>query len=315
MSVSGFLRRLFKPFMRPRADSGMREHVVQCMGPHGLHRMAYTEWGDPDNPKVLLCVHGFTRNARDFDMLAEALSGEYRVVCPDVVGRGRSDWLRVKFDYTFPLYVSDMVTLIARLGVPHVDWVGTSMGGLIGVLLAGQPHAPVRRLVLNDVGPLITAESLRRIGQYVGKSPGFPTLEDAESYVRQIGASFGALTDEQWQHLTRHSVRHTSNGYIFNYDPSLGDLFRMIPIVLDVQAWDAYDRIAHPVLAIRGAESDLLRRDTWLKMAERGPKAKLAEFPGIGHAPMLMSEDQIAVIRDFLLDSGKEADNEPQQPS
>ncbi len=312
MFVPGFLRRLFKPAPAapaapPRAGFGMRERVVQCMGPRGLHRMAYTEWGDPNNQKVLLCVHGLTRNARDFDMLAQALSDEYRVVCPDVVGRGRSDWLRVKSDYTFPLYVSDMITLIARLGVEHVDWVGTSMGGLIGMLLGGQPHTPVRRLVLNDVGPLITAESLRTIGGYIGQNPTFASLADAESYIRQIGASFGALTDEQWQHLTRYSVRPVEKGYTFMYDPGLGDPFRMLPILFNVKAWDAFDRIQHPVLAIRGAESELLRRETWLEMGKRGPKAKLVEFPGIGHAPMLMSEDQIAVIRDFLLTSGEGA--------
>jgi len=280
------------------------------MGPHELHRMAYTEWGDPNNQKVLLCVHGLTRNARDFDALAQALSSDYRVICPDVVGRGNSDWLRVKSDYTFPLYVSDMVTLIARLGVPHVDWVGTSMGGVIGMLLAGQPNTPVRRLVLNDVGPLITAESLRRIGQYVGKAPVFPTMDAAERYMRQIGASFGALTDAQWQHLTRYSMQPIEAGYTFNYDPSLGDPFQMMPILLNVAVWDSFDRIHHPVLAIRGAESDLLRRETWLEMAKRGPKAKLVEFSGIGHAPMLMSEDQIAVIRDFLLSPNEGSESE-----
>ena len=306
MFIPGFLRRLFKPAAPPRTDFGMREHVVQCMGPRGLHSMVYTEWGDPSNNKVLLCVHGFTRNARDFDTFAQALSSDYRVVCPDVVGRGRSDWLRVKSDYAFPLYVSDMVTLIARLGVSHVDWVGTSMGGLIGMLLAGQPHTPVRRLVLNDVGPLISAESLRHIGQYTGKPIVFPTMKDAEDYVRQIGASFGALTDEQWRHLTCHSMRPVEKGYVFIYDPGLGDPFRMMPILFDVTAWNAYDRIHHPVLAVRGAESDLLRRETWQEMSKRGPRAKLLEIPGVGHAPMLMSEDQIAPIRDFLLASGEE---------
>ncbi|MDR1064535.1 MAG: alpha/beta hydrolase [Azoarcus sp.] len=301
MSIPDFLRRFFRFAGRSRPASGMRERVVQCMGPHGLHHMAYTEWGDPDNPRALVCVHGLTRNGRDFDMLAQALSSEYRVVCPDVVGRGRSDWLGVKSDYTFPLYVSDMVTLIARLGVLHVDWVGTSMGGVIGMLLASQPHTPVRRLVLNDVGPRITAESLRRIGQYIGRAPAFPSLEAAETYLRETGASFGPLTDEQWRHLTRYSVRPVEKGYVFVYDTGLGDPFHMLPILLDVDVWGAFDRIRYPVLAIRGAESDLLKRETWLDMARRGPKAKLVEFSGIGHAPMLMARDQIAVIRDFLL--------------
>ncbi|MDR1461527.1 MAG: alpha/beta hydrolase [Azoarcus sp.] len=301
MSVPDFLRRFFRFAGRSRQVSGMRERVVQCMGPHGLHQMAYTEWGDPDNPRVLVCVHGLTRNGRDFDMLAQALSDEYRVVCPDVVGRGRSDWLGVKSDYTFPLYVSDMVTLIARLGVLHVDWVGTSMGGVIGMLLASQPHTPVRRLVLNDVGPRITAESLRRIGQYIGRAPVFPTLDAAEAYMREIGASYGPLTDEQWRHLTSYSVHPVEKGHAFMYDIGLGDPFHMLPILLDVDIWGAFDRVRYPVLAIRGAESDLLKRETWLDMARRGPKAKLVEFSGIGHAPMLMADDQIAVIRDFLL--------------
>jgi len=301
MFIPNLLRRLFKPATRPCADFGMRERSVQCMGPRGLHRMAYTEWGDPHNQKVLLCVHGLTRNARDFDTLAQALSSDYRVICPDVVGRGNSDWLEVKSDYNFPLYVSDMVTLIARQGVEYVDWVGTSMGGVIGMLLASQPETPVRRLVLNDVGPLITAESLRRIGKYIGKSPVFPTMDDAETYMRQIGSPFGSLTDEQWQHLTRYSMRPIEKGFTFNYDPSLGDPFQMMPILFDVQVWDSFDHIRCPMLAIRGAESDLLKRETWLEMAKRSPKVNLVEFPDIGHAPMLMAEDQVAAIRDFLL--------------
>ncbi|MDR3214233.1 MAG: alpha/beta hydrolase [Azoarcus sp.] len=299
MPLPDFLRRLLRLATRPRFD--MRERVVQCMGPHGLHRMAYTEWGDPDNPRVLVCVHGLTRNGRDFDVLAQALSNEYRVICPDVVGRGRSDWLGVKSDYAFPLYVSDMVTLIARLGVLHVDWVGTSMGGVIGMLLASQPHTPVRRLVLNDVGPLITAESLRRIARYIGRAPVFPSMDAAESYMREIGVAYGPLTDEQWRHLTRYSVRPVEKGHAFLYDPGLGDPFHMMPILLDVEVWGAFDRIRYPVLAIRGGESDLLKRQTWQEMARRGPKAQLIEFPGIGHAPMLMADDQVAAIRDFLL--------------
>ena len=301
MAIPHFIRSLFQSTLRTRPPAGMRERVVQCMGQHGLHHIAYTEWGDPDNPKVLLCVHGFTRNCRDFDALAQALCKEYRVVCPDVVGRGRSDWLDNKDDYTFPLYVSDMVTLIARLGALHVDWVGTSMGGLIGILLASEPHSPVRRLVLNDVGPIIPAETLREIGKYVGRAPAFPTMDAVEAYVREVGASFGKLTDEQWRHITRYSVHPVENGYGFTYDPGLGDLFHKGPILLDVGIWDAYDRLRHPVLAIRGAESTVLRPDVWQNMAQRGPKAKLIEFKGMGHAPMLMSDDQIRVVRDFLL--------------
>ncbi|MBI1907576.1 MAG: alpha/beta hydrolase [Rhodocyclales bacterium] len=302
MGLRETLQRIFgQPPSGYGAPRGMRERSVQCAGPHGLHRMAYTEWGDPDNPRVLICAHGLTRNGRDFDYLAQAMSGEYRVVCPDVVGRGRSDWLGVKADYAFPLYVSDMVTLIARLNVPSVEWVGTSMGGLIGMLLAGLPHTPVTRLVLNDVGPVITAVSLQRIGQYVGRAPKFPSMEAAEAYIREVSATFGQLTDAQWRHLTCYSVRPVEGGFAMVYDPGIGDVFRNMPVVADVDLWDAYRAVSCPTLALRGAESDLLERATLEKMAGCGPQAQLHEFANVGHAPMLMDDEQIGTVREFLL--------------
>jgi pimeloyl-ACP methyl ester carboxylesterase len=261
--------------------------------------MAYTEWGDAENPRVVVCVHGLTRNGRDFDVLAQALAADFRVVCPDVAGRGRSDWLEVKSDYGFPLYISDMITLIARLGVEQVDWVGTSMGGIIGMLIASQPGSPVRRLVLNDIGPLITAASLRRIAGYVGHTPVFPTMDAAEHYVRQINAPFGRLTDEQWAHLARYSVRPVEEGFVFRYDPALSAPLSP-DTTADVDLWAAYDRIQCPTLAIHGMESDLLRRETWEEMGARGPGARLVEFPEAGHAPALMAPGQIAAVRDFL---------------
>lgn len=286
---------------RSSIPSTMREHRVQCVGPHGLHRMAYTEWGDPDNPQVLICVHGLTRNGRDFDYFAQAMSDKYRVICPDVVGRGRSDWLAVKADYGFPLYMSDMVTLIARINVEQVHWVGTSMGGLIGMLLASLPHTPVSRLVLNDVGPVITAVSLQRIGQYVGRAPVFPTMVAAETYIREASATFGQLTDTQWQHLTRYSVRPVDEGFAMVYDPGLGDVFRDIPVAADTDLWDVYKAVSCPTLTLRGAESDLLERETLEKMATCGPQAQRHEFANVGHAPMLMDDEQVGVVREFLL--------------
>lgn len=286
------------PLRRPY--HGLRERHVQCIGPHGLHRMAYTEWGDPGNRKVLVCAHGLTRNGRDFDFLAQALADDYRVVCPDVVGRGRSDWLGVKSDYGFPLYVADMITLLARLDADTVHWVGTSMGGIIGMLIASQPHTPISRLVLNDVGPVITAASLRRIGEYVGRAPKFPSMAAAEAWIREVSAPFGPLTDAQWQHLTHHSVRPVQGGFAMVYDPGLGDVFRETPILLDVNLWDVYKAVRCPTLAIRGAESDLLERSVFEQMALSGPQAGLAEIPGVGHAPMLMDEAQIGLVRDFL---------------
>lgn len=279
----------------------MRERCVQCVGPHGLHRMAYVEWGDPDNPRVLVCVHGLTRNGRDFDFLARALQDDYRVICPDVVGRGRSDWLGVKTDYGFPLYVSDMVTLLARANAKTVHWVGTSMGGIIGMLLAGLPHSPISRLVLNDVGPVITAVSLSRIAEYVGRAPKFPSMEEAEAWIRQVSAPFGPLSDEQWRHLTRYSVRPVAGGFSMVYDPGIGDVFRSLSIVADMDMWSAYNAIRCPTMAMRGVESDLLEHATLQRMAETGPRARIAEIPGVGHAPMFMDEAQISLVRDYLL--------------
>ena len=278
------------------------QHTVQCVGPSGLHRMAYTEWGARDNPRVLLCVHGLTRNGRDFDALAEAMSGHYRVICPDVVGRGLSGRLRDPAGYGIPQYVADMVTLIARLNVDTVHWVGTSMGGLIGMALAAQEGTPIRRLVLNDVGPLITVESLQRIATYVGADPTWASFDEALAYVKLISAPFGPLAEAQWHHLTETSIVQRPDGrWAFRYDPRIAEPFKAAFADKDIDLWPLYAAIGCPTLVVRGAESDLLTRDTWRQMGECGPWAKLAEIPGVGHAPMFQSEDQIAVVRDFLL--------------
>ena len=278
-----------------------RQAAVQCIGPSGLHRMAYTEWGEPANPRVLLCVHGLTRNGRDFDSLAAVMSRDYRVVCPDVVGRGRSEWLRVKDGYALPQYVADMITLIARLDVDTVQWVGTSMGGLIGMLIASQPGNPIHRLVLNDVGPVVTVASIERIGQYVGSAPRFDDIEQAEAYLRVVCAPFGALSDEQWRHLTENAVIEVEGGLAMAYDPGIGEPFRKNPLVEDVDLWPVYDAIRCPTMVMRGAESDLLERETAEEMSRRGPCARVVEVADVGHAPMLLDEVQIGEVRDFLL--------------
>ncbi len=281
----------------------MREHTVQCLSPAGLHRMAYTEWGDPKNTKVLLCVHGLTRCGRDFDFLAESLANEYRVVCPDVVGRGRSDWLRTKSFYGIPQYVADMVTLLARLDADVVHWLGTSMGGLIGMALAAQENSPISRLVLNDVGPVLTAVSLKRIGDYLGQAPRFDSYAQAEAFVRFVSATFGKLTDLQWRHLTTHVVRTAADGKIeFCYDPGIAEPFKTDQGGdKDVELWPLYDAIRCPTLVMRGELSDLLLPETVAQMTSRGPRAKTAVVLAVGHAPMLLDEAQVGVVRDFLL--------------
>ncbi len=281
----------------------MREQSVQCISPAGLHRMAYTEWGEPDNPKVLVCVHGLTRSGRDFDFLAERLAGEYRVVCPDVVGRGRSDWLKNKALYGVPQYAADMVTLLARLNVDSVHWLGTSMGGLIGMALAAQENTPIARLVLNDVGPTITAVSLRRIGDYLGQAPRFDSVEQAEAFVRFVSIPFGKLSDQQWRHLTTHVVRRAADGKVeFCYDPGIAEPFKQDQGGgQDVDLWPLYEAIRCPTLVLHGALSDLLLPETVAQMAGRGPHALTVEIPGVGHAPMLLDEAQVAPVRAFLL--------------
>ena len=284
----------------------MRSGSILGLSPKAFHRICYTEWGDPGNTKVVICAHGLARSGRDFDYLARALQEDFRVVCPDIVGRGRSDWLADKQDYGYPQYMADMNALIARSTAGRentsVYWVGTSMGGIIGMLLASRPQSPIARMVVNDVGTIIPRAALERIGKYVGNTPRFPTLEDLESHVRLVSAPFGPLTDEQWRHITVHAARQLDDGsWTTAYDPAIGIPFQQPQ--RDVDLWAYWDAVRCPTLLLRGTQSDLLLRDNALAMMERGPSARLVEFDGIGHAPMLMSDDQIAVVREFLLSS------------
>jgi pimeloyl-ACP methyl ester carboxylesterase len=277
----------------------MTAHTLSCLGPHGFHRIAYTEWAGPPGAPTVLCVHGLTRNGRDFDDLARALSRRFRVVCPDIVGRGGSAWLTHAEDYGYPLYLADMAALIARLDVAEIDWVGTSMGGLIGMMMAAQPGTPIRRLVVNDIGPLIAKEGLLRIASYVGADPVFADLAALEAYLRQVSASFGQLSDAQWRHLAEHGARRRPDGTLGRaYDPAIAEAFKTVKD--DIDLWPTWDAVRCPTLVLRGAESDLLRAGDALAMTLRGPKARLVEFAGVGHAPALMAEAQIAAIEEFL---------------
>src|SRR5271165_7389021 len=279
----------------------MFERHLSCLGPSGFHRIVYCEWPGPPGAPTVLCVHGLTRNAKDFDAIAAVLAMSHRVVCPDMAGRGRSEWLAAPAEYAFPLYLADCAALIARLDVDSVDWIGTSMGGLIGMMLAAQPGSPIRRLVVNDIGAFLSKAGIQRIRDYVGLDPTFPSLEAMEVMVRANYASFGPLTDSEWRKLARDSAREKpGGGWGLFYDPRIADAFKSVPLE-DVDLWPVWDAIQCPTLLLRGAQSDLLCRETAEAMTQRGPKAKLVEFPGVGHAPALMNEEQIGVVRDFLL--------------
>jgi len=282
-----------------------RLREVQCLDPRGLHRMAYAEWGEASNRRVLVCVHGLSLQGRDFDTLAQAMADRYRVVCPDVVGRGRSDWLRDPMGYVLPTYLADMVTLLARLDAEEVHWVGTSMGGLIGMALAGLEGSPVTRLVLNDVGPTIRYEALERIGTYLGQPVRWPDEASAAAGLRAISESFGPHTEEQWLTLSRPQLKRDGDGLIPPYDPAIAQAFRLVTREVaaagEAALWASYDRIACPTLLLRGAVSDLLTPETAAAMQQRGPRAELVEFEGVGHAPTLVQHDQVKVVRQFLL--------------
>ena len=282
----------------------MKTESVLCLGSRGFHRMRYYERGDPANPRVLVCVHGLTRSGRDFDFLAEALASEFRVICPDVVGRGQSDWLEAKADYGYPQYMADMTALIARVTSREdqpIYWLGTSMGGLLGIFMAATPRNPIRRMVVNDAGMLVPKAALERLARYVGKNPRFASLEALEAHLRLVAASFGSLSDEQWRHLTVHGAVENPDGtWGFRYDPAIGNALEGELADIDLSVfWDA---VSCPTLLLRGADSDILPREVAHAMTQRGPKAKLVEFENVGHAPMLLNQAEVSVVREFLLD-------------
>jgi pimeloyl-ACP methyl ester carboxylesterase len=270
----------------------------------GFHDIAYVEWGPVDADHVVICVHGLTRQGRDFDYLASELAAQgRRVVCPDLVGRGRSGWLRDPADYTILQYCADMNTLIAHTEARSIDWVGTSLGGLIGIVLGGLPGTPIERLVINDIGPVVPAGGLHRISQYVADMPEtFGSFDDAERYLRQVLAPFGDLPDEHWQHLTRYSVRRDpgQDRYVTLCDPAILQALRA-PANPGAHLWAYWDAIDHPVMVVRGRDSDFLPSYLSNEMARRNPRAIVHDVPGCGHAPTLMPRDQVEAVVAFLV--------------
>ena len=299
----------------------MRQQSILSLGPEGFHRVAYTDWGDVDNPHVVMCVHGLSRNSRDFDYLAAALQGDYRVVCMDVVGRGDSDWLEDRSGYSFSTYLSDAAALVARVTSPvpggflreqrlrNLDWIGTSMGGLIGMLLAAKRNTPIGRLVLNDVGPFVPWTGLFRLKGHVGRPRGFGSKRSAGEYIRETFATFGPLTEPQWEHLIEHSLRRRDDGrWYFRFDPAIGQWSAQadpeLPIgptfLRGLDLWTVWNAVDCPVLVLRGAQSDVLAAGTVEEMKRRKPATQSVEFEGVGHAPALFDKKQIDAVRGFL---------------
>ncbi len=276
-----------------------RLRFVRYLAPTGFRRLAVWEWGEPDNPDAVVCVHGLTRTGRDFDPLARALAPRYRVLCPDMPGRGRSDWLSGPAEYAYPVYLQALACLLARREAGTVDWVGTSMGGLLGLMLAAQPGTPIRRLVLNDIGPTVPGAALERIASYVGADPRFGSLAEAEAYLRRVHAPFGPLADADWAELARHSVRPLAGGgYALHYDPAIGAALGEGPFE-DVDLWDVWAAVRCPVIVVRGRESDVLPAEVAARMAEK-PGVEVVEFAGVGHAPALRAPEQIAAVGRWL---------------
>jgi pimeloyl-ACP methyl ester carboxylesterase len=300
-------------------------NYVPCADASGGHRMAYWQWGDPSAAHLIVCAHGLSRQGRDFDVLAQALvtrSGRpLRVVCPDVVGRGRSDWLKDPMGYQIPTYAADMLAMLAQLhqtaAIGVLDWFGTSMGGLIGMALCGTPQlplpVPVRRLALNDLGPAIQWQALQRIGTYLGNTGRFDSVQQAADAMWAISTSFGPHTPQQWLALSQAMVKPLpEGGFTLHYDPAISVPFRTVTEESAAQGqealWQLYDNIKAATLLTRGADSDLLAKDTALAMTRRGPKARLVEFEGVGHAPTFVTDKQIEVVASFLL---REVDEKP----
>ena len=282
----------------------MKRESVLCIDSRGFHRLRYYEWGDPAANRVVVCVHGLTRTGRDFDFLAQSLASDFRVICPDMPGRGESDWLHAKNEYGYPLYLADLTALIARVtagGAEKVAWVGTSMGALAGIMLAALPDNPIEKLVANDAGMIVPKAALERIAMYVGRVWKFGSLDALEAHVRRAYAPFGPLTDAQWRHLTETSAMQDKDGaWMQAYDPAIGDAFQ--GELADVDLSLVWDAVACPTLLLRGAESDVLPPEVAVAMTQRGPRARLVEFEGYGHAPMLLDDAQVDIVRAFLLE-------------
>ena len=275
----------------------MQQHFLQYHWFDGHHSVGYRAFGEVSNPNVLLCVHGISRNARDFDDIGQALSDNYYVIALDMPGRGQSDWLDEKAHYGYPLYETVAAAVIGMTGARQVDWLGTSMGGVVGMRIASMENSPIRRLVLNDIGPFIPASGRKANGASFGLDNRFASEEEGIAWIRENRTAFGPFTDAQWEKFGRDSLRKVAESeWGLDYDPGLAETRSLG----DFDAWDQWERIAGPVLCVWGLESVLLNAETVARMAATGPKAEIFQVPGVGHCPGLVTEAEIAAVREFL---------------
>lgn len=296
----------------------MKKDYFLGLSEEGFHKVAYTEWGIANTKPPIICVHGLTRNRTDFDSLAAYLSPQgYHLYCPDIVGRGDSDWLKDPLHYTYEQYIADMNTLIAHTRATEIDWIGTSMGGLIGMILASLPLSPIRRLILNDIGPQIPVKGLSRLSEFVGRDPVFSSMEEAKQHYKRTYEDLGTLTEAQWQHLTENSLRESSPGKFtsktdqgVNATPAKSKLawkllFNPLKALegtfFDIDLWQIWEKVTCPVLIIHGERSDILLPSIITKMQQRHPKVDVAEIPNTGHAPGLRDVAQQEIIRQWLM--------------
>lgn len=278
-----------------------RDNYYLGLSNEGFHRLYYREWGDPDNKNTVVCVHGLTRISHDFDEIAQALSKDYRVVCPDVVGRGNSDWFGNKEHYNITQYCADINALIAHLHVDNIHYIGTSMGGLIGMILASMSHTPIQSLLLNDVGPFIKRSELQTMGEYVGRAPIFATREELYDYYATIyGGSCALLSKKQIKQMARYSSFKTNGGYRLHYDPKIGDAFRKHYTYFNFELWKYWEEIECPVMVLRGSESTFLTSDITEKMMTTHEDIEVVEVPKAGHTPLMKTASEINIVQNFL---------------
>ncbi len=284
-----------------------KEHRCYCTNPDDFHYITYYAWGDPSNPPLIM-VHGLSRMGRDFDAVAAALSDIYYVICPDMVGRGKSDWLPEGQTYTYTQYINDLTTLLTHIrqsdatAPQAISWLGSSMGGLLGMIMASIPGTLITKLIINDIGPFITHDALKKIRSYVGLMPTFQTFDMGEHFVRQIYAPFGKLTDAQWHHMAMHSLHQQSDGtYRLHYDPRVAH-FKLDDDAPDVNLWSCWRNISCPTLILRGIHSEIFPRDVAEQMLTSNPYASLIEIPDAGYAPALMSDFEINSVRNWFFE-------------